>query len=120
MTSETRRVLVACKNLALLWLLLVLLVGATFAAAFLIVAPSLKTAINLAIAGIQVLIIAIVFMNLRTSTPLLRITAAAAIYWLVIMFTLTFNDYQSRPASSPCHEPAFTVQSPAQCEVQTR
>lgn len=120
MTSETRRVLVACKDLALLWLVLILLVGATLAAAFLVVAPSLKTTINLAIAGVQVLIIAIAFMNLHTSTALLRLTAAAAIYWLVIMFVLTFNDYQSRPASSPCHEPAFTAQSDAQCETPVR
>jgi cytochrome c oxidase subunit IV len=120
MTSEARQVLIACKSLALLWLVLMLLIGATLAAAFLIATPSFKTAINLAIAAIQVLIIAIIFMNLRTSPALLRITAAATVYWLVIMFTLTFNDYQSRPASSPCQEPAFTARTADKCATGVR
>jgi cytochrome c oxidase subunit 4 len=103
-----------------LWIALLLLVALTLWVAFLSIDASIKTAINLAIAGIQVVIISVFFMNLRASSALLRLTAAAAVYWLVIMFVLTFNDYQSRPASSPCVAPAFQAGNSGQCETQVR
>lgn len=47
-------------------------------------------------------------------------TAAAGLYWLAIMFALTFNDYASRPSSSPCDQPAFSDVNIGQCENPVR
>ena len=56
----------------------------------------------------------------RTSPALLRFCAVAGVYWLAIMFVLTFNDYESRPLSSPCNEPAFSSANAGQCATRVR
>jgi hypothetical protein len=35
-------------------------------------------------------------MDLRNATMLTRIVAAAGLFWVVLMFALTFSDYLSR------------------------
>ena len=35
-------------------------------------------------------------MDLRNAKPLIRIVAAAGLFWTIFMFALTFNDYLSR------------------------
>ncbi|HEV7223042.1 MAG TPA: cytochrome C oxidase subunit IV family protein [Pirellulales bacterium] len=49
-----------------------------------------------AIATFKASLIIWFFMNLRYSTPLSRLTAFAALFWLAIMFVLTFADYLTR------------------------
>jgi cytochrome c oxidase subunit IV len=101
----------------LVWAGLVLLFAATLTAAYASLG-ALGTAINLAIAGVQVMLIVTFFMNLQASSALLRLAAAAGIFWLSIMFVLTFSDYTSRPPSSPCDGVGtqFVTGAARQCE----
>jgi cytochrome c oxidase subunit 4 len=103
------------KGPVLIWVVLMLLVVATYAAAVSSIAPAAKTVIHFAIVAIQVALIGIFFMNLRAARGLLWFAAVAGIYWLIIMFVLTFNDYQSRPFSSSCNMPAFASVNADQC-----
>lgn len=116
MNAETQNMLALWKGPVLIWVLLMLLVVATYAAAVSPIAPPAKTVIHFAVVAIQVALIGVFFMNLRAARGLLWFAAVAGIYWLVIMFVLTFNDYRSRPLSSPCSMPAFASVNIDQCE----
>jgi cytochrome c oxidase subunit 4 len=117
MSPETRRFLRSCRGPLLLWIGLVLLVAVTGGAAFSPLGPRTKTVIHLAVVAVQVALLAMFFMNLRSARGLIRFAAVAGVYWLVIMFVLTFNDFASRPSSNPCHDaPAFTSTGPDLCD----
>ncbi len=77
------------------WLGLLALLGATIGAAY---APlgRLSVALNLLIAGLCVGLIAILFMNLARSSALVRVAAAAGIFWLLFLFIMTAGDYLTR------------------------
>lgn len=77
------------------WLLLTGIVAATLALAYVPLGRA-QSALHLALAAIQIVLIWIVFMNLRRSSALARLAACSAALWIVFMFTLTFNDYFSR------------------------
>jgi cytochrome c oxidase subunit IV len=116
MSPQMRRVLSMWGWPTLLWAVLVSLVAATFAAAYSPLGAPIKAAIHLAVMAAQVTLIGVFFMNLRRSRALLWFAAAAGLYWLIIMFVLTFNDYVSRGPSSPCDEPAFSGAVVSQCD----
>lgn len=80
---------------ASLWLLLLLLLGLTAGTAFLNL-PGIGAVIHLGVAGLQVAVIWLLFMNLRCSNGLVRLCACAGLLWLAFMFTLTFSDYFTR------------------------
>lgn len=52
--------------------------------------------IAMAIAAIKVIVIALYFMHLKYSSPLVKFFGGAALFWLIIMFGLTFTDYMTR------------------------
>lgn len=54
------------------------------------------TAIILAFAVCQMLLVLSFFMRLRHSTKVIRIFAAAGFFWLMILFTLALSDYLTR------------------------
>jgi cytochrome c oxidase subunit 4 len=120
MSEGTRRILAMWRGPILAWIILVLLVVATFAASQSSLPATAKTVIQFGIVAVQVALIVIFFMNLRASPALLRFCAVAGLYWLAIMFVLTFNDYASRPLSSPCNEAAFSSASAGQCATRVR
>ena len=120
MNAKTRRMLAMCKTPVVLWLMLMLLVVATYAAAVSSLGSAEKTMIHFLVVAVQVALIGIFFMNLRDSRALLRLAAVAGMYWLVIMFVLTFNDYQSRPFSSPCNGPSFADADVGLCPSPVR
>lgn len=115
MNAETRHMLAMWKGPVLIWVVLMLLVVVTYSAAVSSMAPAAKTVIHFSVVAIQVALIGIFFMNLRAARGLLWFAAVAGIYWLIIMFVLTFNDYQSRPFSSSCNMPAFASANADQC-----
>ena len=115
MSPHARHVLSLGAWPTLLWVVLVLLVAATLAVAYSSLGVATKTVIHLAVVTIQVTLIGVFFMNLRGSRALVRLAAVAGLYWLIIMFVLTFNDYASRSPSSPCGEPAFSTANVALC-----
>lgn len=55
-----------------------------------------NTAINVFIAVLMALIGLLFFMGLVRENTLLRLAAVAGVFWLVIMFVLTFADYFTR------------------------
>ena len=68
----------------------------TVAVSFLSLGPfGVVVAITIALA--KAVIIALFFMHLRYASHITVIFAAAGIYWLLIMFALTFGDYLTRP-----------------------
>jgi cytochrome c oxidase subunit IV len=120
MSPQTRRILAMGRGPVFVWAILVLLTVATFTAAYSPLGIITKTAIHFVVVAVQVVLIGMFFMNLRASPPLLCLAAVAGLYWLTIMFLLTFNDYASRPSSSPCDQPAFSEANVGQCESPVR
>lgn len=45
-----------------------------------------------AVAGLQVLLTALFFMDLRQARTIVRLCALTGVIWILIMFTLTFCD----------------------------
>lgn len=77
------------------WLSLVVLFAMTLGSAY-VPLGSGNVTVNLLIAAVMVAILVTFLMDLQHSTVLVRIVAAAGIFWVLIMFVLTFDDYLSR------------------------
>jgi cytochrome c oxidase subunit 4 len=77
------------------WLILMLSLGVNLVTAYLPLngfGPVLRSGI----AAIQVLLVWLLFMNLRGSSALVRPCALAGLFWLIFLFTLSFSDYLTR------------------------
>ena len=83
------------KGPALVWLALILLFAASLGSAYLPLGGG-NLADNLGIAVIMIALLVIFLMDLRSAQTIVRIIAAAGLFWLILMFSLTFNDYLSR------------------------
>ena len=77
---------------------LVLLVGTglTVLAAFQDFPWQLNTIVAMTIAITKATFVVLYFMHVRYSTRLVWVIVASALFWLVIMFALTFSDYWTR------------------------
>ncbi|HKU77720.1 MAG TPA: cytochrome C oxidase subunit IV family protein [Pyrinomonadaceae bacterium] len=77
---------------------LVLLVGTalTVLAAFQNFPGRLNTIVAMAIAVTKATFVVLYFMHVRYSARLVWVIVASALFWLVIMFALTFSDYWTR------------------------
>jgi len=53
-------------------------------------------AVTLLIAATKALLIALVFMHVRQSMPLIKLVAIGSLLWLAIMFALSLSDYWTR------------------------
>ena len=88
-----------------------LLLGATLGTAYLKLGGN-GAILHLGIAGIQVLLVWVLFMDLISSSSLVRMCAVAGMFWLIFMFSLTFGDYFTRPwnggGTSLARQPART------------
>lgn len=76
---------------AALMVLLVLTILAGF-----VDAGPLNTVIAMVIAIIKAVLVAMFFMHLSTSSPMMRVFASASILWLMLLFGLTLGDYFTR------------------------
>jgi cytochrome c oxidase subunit 4 len=52
--------------------------------------------VNLFIAAIMAIVLAVFLMDLQNSTILIRVVAVTGLFWTLFMFVLTFSDYLSR------------------------
>jgi cytochrome c oxidase subunit 4 len=52
--------------------------------------------INLLIAVVMAATLFIVLMDLRNAKALIRVVAVAGLFWMMMLFSLTFSDYLSR------------------------
>ena len=77
---------------------LVLLVGTalTVLAAFQDFPWYLNTIVAMAIATTKATFVVLYFMHVRYSIRLVWVIVASALFWMVIMFALTFSDYWTR------------------------
>jgi cytochrome c oxidase subunit IV len=77
---------------------LVLLAGTalTVMAAFYDFPWQLNTVIALTIATIKATLVVLYFMHVRYSSRLIWVIVASALFWMGILFALTFSDYWTR------------------------
>ncbi len=83
------------KSLSTIWLALFILLTITVGSAYLPLGAA-NGAINLGVAAAKAALIALFFMNLMTSSVLVRLAAAAGVFWLIFLFVLTAADYVTR------------------------
>lgn len=77
------------------WGALILLLALTTGLAF-VPLGSAQLGVSLAIALAKALIVLLLFMELKGSSGLVRVFAAAGFFWLLIMIGLTTADYTHR------------------------
>ncbi len=77
------------------WAALMVLLALTVLAAAAPLGP-FKTATSLAIAGVKVVLIAVVFMKLNRATNLVRLASLAGLIWASFLFILAGVDYVAR------------------------
>lgn len=82
---------------------LALLVGTalTVIAAFYDFPWQLNTIIALTIACAKATLVVLYFMHVRYSSRLVWVIVASALFWVGILFALTFSDYATRETLSP-------------------
>jgi cytochrome c oxidase subunit 4 len=80
---------------SILWLALIALLALNLVLAY---APlgGLNLGANLGTAFIMAILSVLFFMGLRGDSALVRLTAGASLFWLIVMFALTFADYFTR------------------------
>lgn len=83
------------KEPGLVWLGLIALFLASLVWAYWSIVPGHFT-VNLVIAAVMIGLLVTFLMDLRNARALIRIVAAAGLFWATIMFVLTFTDYLSR------------------------
>lgn len=74
---------------------LLILTALTTGVAYVDLGP-FSTVVAIAIAGVKTMLIVLFFMHLYTARRLDRLFAIAGLFWLVIMFSLTFSDFVTR------------------------
>jgi cytochrome c oxidase subunit 4 len=90
------------RHIALAWIGLVLLLCLTLGMAFVPLGKG-NIAVALAIGAAKALIVVFVFMELARGHPLKLIFAGAGLFWLAILFGLSFTDYATRTGFPPAH-----------------
>lgn len=105
MSNSQRRLLHIWRRPIAAWVALVLLGFASLGSAYLPLGV-FNTTLNLAIAGIMVILLWLFLMDLISSDVLLRLIAVAGVVWLSFMFALTFTDYFSRACEDQPGRPA--------------
>lgn len=86
-------------TLLLVYLACLMLLAATIGVAQLELG-ALNPLLNLSIASLKALLIAWFFMHLREGSGLVRVFAASALFWLLILFGLSLSDYLTRGPST--------------------
>ncbi|MGB6537812.1 MAG: hypothetical protein WBF58_17820 [Xanthobacteraceae bacterium] len=84
----------------MVWLVLLAILAASAWSAFLPLGAFNPT-INLLLAALMLAVLAIFLMDLRSATSVLRLVAAAGLFWVLFLFVLTFTDYLSRRPTLP-------------------
>jgi cytochrome c oxidase subunit 4 len=88
----------AQRTFVLVYLVLLGLLVLTMAATFVPLGP-FRPVVSIGIAVVKTGFIVWVFMHLREVTPMVRLFAAAALFWLALLFGLGLTDWLTRPAT---------------------
>jgi cytochrome c oxidase subunit IV len=79
----------------LAWIALIALAAISLGSAYLPIGTA-NVAINLLIASVMAVVLAIFLMDLQNAKILIRVVAVTGVFWMIFMFVLTFSDYLSR------------------------
>lgn len=77
------------------WLALMVLLFVMFGLSYFNLG-GLGTAVILSLAFVQMILVLLFFMRLRTSANIVRLVSGVGFLWLLIMFILAFCDYLTR------------------------
>jgi cytochrome c oxidase subunit IV len=77
------------------WVVLMVLFAINLASSYIPLGRA-NVVINLLIAAVMAATLFIVLMDLRNAKALVRVVAVAGLFWMMMMFSLTFSDYLSR------------------------
>jgi len=80
---------------ALTWVALMVLLAATAASSY-VPMGAWNTVLNMGIAVLKTLLIALFFMHLRQAGALLRVVAIAGLVFLAILFGISWSDFGTR------------------------
>ena len=94
--SESEETEGSYLEMALVYVALLVLLGATIGFAFAALSPTMSIIVALGIAAMKMLLIMAYYMHLRYRAHLVWIFASAALAWLTILFGLTLTDYLTR------------------------
>jgi cytochrome c oxidase subunit 4 len=86
---------VSIKGYVTVWATLMLLLLATWGLSRLDLGAA-NTPLALLISGIKMLLVILIFMQVRFHGRSVWVFAAAGFFWFLIMVTLTFSDYSTR------------------------
>jgi cytochrome c oxidase subunit IV len=87
--------IVPAKTYIFIYLILLLLLGATLFVAYIELA-GLNIILAVIVASTKALLVILYFMHVRHSTTLTRVFVGAGFLWLVILVGLTLTDYLTR------------------------
>ena len=79
----------------LAWVVLLVLAAINLGSAYIPLGAGNVT-LNLLIAAIMAIVLAIFLMDLQNAKTLIRVVAVTGLFWMIFMFALTFSDYLSR------------------------
>jgi len=100
MRSGRTRIPMPPRRIAIVWLILLALLGGNIAFAYVglgVAAP----AIHLVVAAVMAALVLLVFMELGRGASLFWVFAGAGFFWLLILFALTAADYLTRFSFAP-------------------
>jgi cytochrome c oxidase subunit IV len=87
--------IVPIKTYAIVLIALLVLTATTCGVSF-IDMGKMNAVVGVAIAFAKATLVALIFMHLRYSRRLMRVVAAAGLFWLGILIALTMSDYLTR------------------------
>ena len=88
--------IVSLRIYLMIFLALLVGTGLTVIAAFYDFPWRFNTVVALTIATIKATLVVLYFMHVRYSMRLVWVIVASALFWLAILFALTFSDYLTR------------------------
>lgn len=88
--------IVPVRIYVVIFLALLLGTGLTVAAAFLDFPWKFNTIVALTIAVAKATLVVLYFMHVRYSIRLVWVVVTSALFWMAILFALTFSDYLTR------------------------
>lgn len=93
--APAQRHVVPTKIYYAIFAILMVLTAVTVGVAY-IDLGAMNAVVALAIACFKATIVVLYFMHVKYSTRLIKLTVVAGLYWMGILFVLTFGDYLTR------------------------
>ena len=83
---------------------LLVLTGVTWGIAYIDMGGTANTIVALGIATVKALLVILLFMHVKDSSRLVKLTVAAGGFWLLILFSLLIMDFAARKGGWAEHQ----------------